>query len=409
MSLHSNSSFMRLFGGRVITNIGDSLYYVAAMWLVYDLTGSTALTGVIGFLTGIPSTFQFLFGPIADRYELRWLATVTQVIQGVGVATIPLAAAAGSLSVWLIVVVAPLLSLLNQAVYPATSAALPLVTNSDEELVTANSLLAASGQATSAVFNAVGGVLIGVVGAVSLFTIDVVTFGIAALLFVGIQTDSPESDTTADDDNYLQEIRQGVDYIRGSTITKMYGTTMIANIGSGAVFAVLPAFADTLGGPETYGYLLSAVAVGTLVGAVGASYVDEYPYALTMVVGSTVSCLAFGTAATVDSVPVVLSLALVGTIPIGINNVLVNSMVQSTVDQALLGRVMSIVQSLTSAMMPVGNLVGGFLGDIYGAGTVVFALAVSQAVIAVTFLASRDLRSLPAIGDAEPADLGLPR
>jgi MFS family permease len=407
MSLRSNPSFLRLFGGRLITNVGDSLYYIAAMWLVYDLTGSTALTGVIGFLIGIPSTFQFLFGPIADRYELRWLATVTQVVQGVGVATIPLAAAAGSLSVWLIVVVAPLLSLLNQAVYPATSAALPLVTNSDEELVTANSLLAASGQATSAVFNAVGGVLIGVVGAVSLFTIDVVTFGIAALLFVGIQTDSPESDTTADDDNYLQEIRQGIDYIRGSTITKMYGTTMVANIGSGAVFAVLPAFADTLGGPETYGYLLSAVAVGTLVGAVGASYVDDYPYALTMVVGSTISCLAFGTAATVDNVPVVLSLALVGTIPIGINNVLVSSMVQSTVDQALLGRVMSIVQSLTSAMMPVGNLVGGFLGDIYGAGTVVFALAVSQAVIAVTFLASRDLRSLPAIGDAEPADLGL--
>jgi hypothetical protein len=59
--------FRRLFAGRVVTNVGDSLYFVAAMWLVYRLTGDPVYSGIAGFLTLAPAALQFLVGPLVDR------------------------------------------------------------------------------------------------------------------------------------------------------------------------------------------------------------------------------------------------------------------------------------------------------------------------------------------------------
>lgn len=440
VSLRSNATFLRLFGGRVVTNVGDSLYYVATMWLVFELTGSTLFTGVAGFLTRLPSSLQFLFGPLADRYELRRLLVSTQAVQGVAVLLVPAAAAVGLLSVWLLLVLVPLLGFLNQVVYPAQSAALPAVTDGDDELVRANSLFAATGQGTDVVFNAVGGGIIAAVGPVALFLVDSATFGLAVLLFWGVSVeratgvsgdDSDADDSDADDEDedehrtdatddgdgdsiltaaraYVDDIRASVGYVRGSTLTKMYGAATVANFGSGAVFAVLPAYADGVGGAEAYGYLLSAIALGTLVGALGASFVDDYPYGGIVIVGNVVSALAFAAVVVVSSLPVVLVLAFVGTVPIGVNNVVVSSIVQSAVDREVLGRVVAVLQSVTTAAMPVGNLAGGAVGSVTDPVDVVLLLATIQALVAVAYLLDSELRTIPAVDDVDAATLGLP-
>lgn len=58
MEILKNRNFLLLFVGRILTNIGDSLYAVAAMWLVYDLGGSTLYTGLAGFLSILPESFN---------------------------------------------------------------------------------------------------------------------------------------------------------------------------------------------------------------------------------------------------------------------------------------------------------------------------------------------------------------
>ena len=65
--LLKNSHFTKLFLGRIVSNIGDSMYAIAAMWLVYELSNSAFYTGLAGFLTRIPNVFQFLAGPLIDR------------------------------------------------------------------------------------------------------------------------------------------------------------------------------------------------------------------------------------------------------------------------------------------------------------------------------------------------------
>ena len=68
--LLGNVGFRRLYAGHAVSEAGDELYFVAAMWLVYSLSGSTALTGVAGFLARAPGALGFLFGPLVAYWFL---------------------------------------------------------------------------------------------------------------------------------------------------------------------------------------------------------------------------------------------------------------------------------------------------------------------------------------------------
>lgn len=201
-ALLSNTNFRRLFLGRLVTNAGDSLYFIAAMWLVYSLTGSEFYSGLAGFLTLAPSAFQAFAGPLVDRWPLRRILVGTQLVEGALVLVIPAAYYTGHLTVWVILAVMPTLTLLNQLVYPAQSAALPRIVEK-EELVAANSAFSISYQGVDMLFNALGGVLLAFVGAVTLFVVDSVTFVAAALLFVTLavpEAGAGDVDRTADDE-----------------------------------------------------------------------------------------------------------------------------------------------------------------------------------------------------------------
>ncbi|WP_245338963.1 MFS transporter [Paenibacillus shirakamiensis] len=120
-----NRNFKLMFMGRVISNIGDSLYAVAAMWLVSELGGSTFYTGLAGFLTLIPRFMQFFSGPLIDRISIRFLLMNTQLIQAVLLTIIPLASYLGMLNVVLVLILSPLISVFNIIIYPAQMSALP--------------------------------------------------------------------------------------------------------------------------------------------------------------------------------------------------------------------------------------------------------------------------------------------
>ncbi len=89
--LLTHPSFLFLLLGRVVTNIGDSLYYVASMWLVFELSHNPFYTGLAGFLILVPKVLQFLIGPLVDRWRVKPILISTQVLQAVLLVTIPIA------------------------------------------------------------------------------------------------------------------------------------------------------------------------------------------------------------------------------------------------------------------------------------------------------------------------------
>src|SRR6056297_2913841 len=208
--LRSNRSFLRLLGGRLVTNAGDSLYYIAAMWLVFELTGSPLYTGIAGFLVRAPSALSFLTGPLVDRWPLGRVLVGTQAVNGLLVLAVPVAAWTGHLSVWVILTLLPVVTFVNQFVYPAQNAALPRMVD-DDSLARANSLLSAAYRGADMVFNALSGALIAVVGAVTLFVVDAVTFGVALVLFAGLTVATGSAGTSTDEEAGADDGAAGAD------------------------------------------------------------------------------------------------------------------------------------------------------------------------------------------------------
>jgi MFS family permease len=434
-----NRTFRRLLVGRVITNVGDSFYFVGAMWLVYSLTNDPLYTGVAGFVTMIPQAFQFLAGPLVDRWSIRRILVGTQLVQAAVVSLIPIAHVFGFLTVELVLVVMPVLSILNQLVYPAQIAALSRILD-DGELVAANSAFSVAYQGFDMVANGIGGVLIGLFGAVALFALDAVTFGIAAIVFATVSippanrtnevqpTDSSgrslagneshvvsgdtplvtngKGDGTESDrsDSYVARMREGVAVLRGTFLVPLLAGAVVANFSVGMILAATPPYADSLvvpgaldsiGGAGAYGILMASIAAGGFVGAIGTNLVADRRLGRSMIVGYTLAGVLWGGALLANWLPVTALLFALAYIPIGVLAVQVAAVVQSAPPTELVGRVSSIHGSASASMIPIGSLAGGVVAGWLDPQAAMAALAIATFSLALYVLLNRDLREMP--------------
>lgn len=393
-----NRSFRRLLAGHAVSVLGDGLYGVAAMWLVYDLTGSTAYTGIAGFLTQIPGVLKIFVGPLVDRMSLGRALTLSEAAQAVLVLGVPLAAALGHLTVGVVLTVMPLLALANVFTGPAQNATLPRVVDSDR-LVRANSAAQVVAKTVDAAARGVAGALIAAVGAVSLYVVDAATFAVAGLLYASLSIPPRESDDSEPDDwndldfeGYVADLREGVVLLANSVVGRMLAASLFANFLTGVALAVLPAFADAIGGPETYGLLLAGTTVGIVIGSVAASAVDEFPLGRTTIAGFVTSGLLWVGAVVVPGRLPTVALFAASRVPLGIYNVSVSATLQTGVPDDLLGRVTAVVGSASSLVLPAGMLVGGFAGARFGSRTVMLASALGSVVAAGYWFGVPELR-----------------
>lgn len=424
----SGANYLKLLSGRVLTNAGDSLYAVAALWLVFELTGSTAFTGLAAFLFRAPTTVQFLAGPLVDRWPVRRTLVATQAVQAVFVLSIPVAALADALNVWLVLVLIPVLASMNQFVYPAQNAVLPRVVD-DDEIVRANSLFTLANGGSNVAFNAVAGGLVAVVGAVAIYVVDAVTFVVAAAVFLSLslpavptEGDGPDDDGRTGDESggddhadgrsvlreYVDEVREGIDYVRGSLLATLIAIAAIANLAIGLMWGVLPEYAALRGGAGLYGALLAAIGVGRLAGSAVASGAETVGFGRLVVGGFAFAAVAWLGGVLVAWTPASLALFAIAFVPVGLFNVVVLASVQSAVPDDLIGRVVSVVTSASTTSLAVASLLGGLLGEAVGSRSVMLVTSAGLASVTVYFLARPRLRALPPVKEFAPSTLDLP-
>ena len=409
-SLRRNRDFLRLLFGRLVTNAGDSLYTIAGTWLVYDLTQSSFYTGIAGALLLLLPALQFMSGPLVDRWSLTRTLVWTQLIQAIVILSIPVAAYSGHLSVKLLLLTILVLSLLNQFVYPAQNSALPRIV-AESQLTRANSAFSFANQGTDMIFRALGGILIALLGTLSLFVVDSVTFLIAMISFIGVRIPSPagtaDKATSIDVSEYLSDLHDGIEWLRGTVFAEMMLTTAITNFGSGVMIAVLPAFAAIRGGPILYGALLGAIGAGGLLGALVASRLTHLKYGSIRIVGLGVGfVLWLGAVYSPWPALTVVLFALTG-IPMGVTNVMGQTLIQTVTPDELLGRVTSVDASVATFTVPIGSFLGGVVGSALGVVTTMAVAAVSFAFVSLYFAIRPRLRHLPAMNDIDPAAFGV--
>lgn len=434
-SLWHNRDFRRFFAGQFVTNAGDSLYTVAVLWMTFELSGSTALTGAINAILLLPWLLQILAGPAVDRLPLKPLLVGSQVVQCVVVLVLPIAAATGHLRVELLFAVAPLLMLASLMMSPMQATLVPRIVP-ETRLSEANSALATVTLGLDMVFDALGGAFIALFGVTTLFLLDSVTFAVAGLLFAGIALQSGErrgadgaastnvdsaTDGSATNDSvagdsapeesilaaYLADMREGIDALRGTVFVEFILMAAVANFATGVTLAILPAFGDGLGGPAVYGLLLAALGIGRLVGSLVAPYVEDVGYGRFLFVGNSLGACCWLGSVVAPSATLTVVLFGLAWVPAGASGVLTATLNQTVFLTDLLGRVSSVKGTASGATLPLGSLVGGVVAETLGVTPTMALAAFGFGFTGLYLLVRPRLRRLPAVTDADPAAFGV--
>ncbi|MGG0177174.1 MFS transporter [Gottfriedia acidiceleris] len=406
--IRRNKNFRFLFLGRLITNMGDSLYTIASMWLVFQLSHNTFYSGVAGFLTELPSILAIFIGPIIDRINVKKVLIVSEISQCILVSLIPILHYMDLLSVTSVLIIMPLASIFVQLTYPSESVLLPNTVN-EEELVPANSAMSFAYQGTSLIFNSLAGLLIVITGAINIFVIDVFSFLIAACLFNLIKIHSTNLSgigTTEENNvknvlnNYRQNLKEGIKYVFIPTVFKLYSPAILTNFAFSATYAVLPAFSDKIGGAKYYGLFMAALTGGALIGAIFAHKLSKiFTMGKILVMTNFITGLLwFGAYLCAFYSPLLgLVLLVFAGIPFGIKNVLSSSMLQKLIPNQIRGRVTTVIGSMIQLAMPLGALVGGWLATFIAAEWILYVNGFLFMLISIYWWLSREIISLPTI------------
>jgi MFS family permease len=365
----------RLFmGGQLISLIGTWMQTVAESWLVYRLTGSALLLGVVGFANRIPI---FLLSPIggaiADRYNRHHVVIATQVASMCLAGALAFLTLTHLVRIWHLMAIAALLGVVNAFDIPGRqSFVVELVAR--EDLQNAIALNSSMFNGARVVGPAIAGVLIAAVGEGWCFFANAVSYlaVIAGLLLMRVAP-APRARPAS----VVEHVMEGFRFVsRSRPILALLLLLGLVSLMGTPYSVLMPIIADQTfhSGARGLGILMGATGVGALLGALSlASRVGLRGYGRTIAfaaIGFGLSLIAFSTVRSFW-----LGVALL--LPVGFammtQMAASNTLIQSMIPNALRGRVMALYSMMFMGMAPIGALLAGSLAGWLGATTTVAA------------------------------------
>ena len=382
----------RLSAGMLLSRTGDQLTTIALVWFVLDLTGSGAAVGLVLLCAGLPPVVTGpLLGRVLDRWPLRRVMVADNLARAALVAAIPTLHWLGRLDLPLLYG----LTLAAGALVPATDVgvrvALPRLVD-EAELERANVLLSVGDQASALVGPALGGLLVGLVGAPPVLLGDAASF-LAMAALVGPLPDAagPAVPPPATGPATRAPLAD-------PTVRTVLGLTLVYFLAYGPLEPALPLYSrDVLqAGAGGYGLLWSAFGAGALAGLATVPAVGRLHPGLAL--GG--NAVAWGAAllpllAIAGIVPAMATLALGGLVWAPYVT-LESSLLQRVVPAPALGRVFGVRRALTAAAMPLGAAAGGLLLQRATPTAVIGLSAVTCMLAGAAALCSPALHRLPA-------------
>lgn len=382
----------------LISQMGDWMLIAALPFYVYATTGSTLASGAT-FLAGSLPTLLFgsLAGVFVDRWDRKRLIVIGELTQGAVLLFLLLARTADTL--WIVYAVAFVESTIAVFSSPAFRAALPQVAG-EEQLVRANSLLSAGENVARLIGPPLAGLLMLALSLPGVVVLDAATFFISGVLLTRISVslrvapaDSASSAPKTPVRNVWREWRDGLRIVSGERwIAILFIVPAISLLGDGMFTAVFAAFvAGALGGSALiFGWILTARGLGGLIGGVTLGAVGNRlrsPY----VIGPCSILLGGGLVARAVylSIPLtIVIMALGGITAIGVF-VTISMLLQHGVPDRYRGRVFAAYGTFCGLAVIAGNLLGGVLGDTFGATPIIGvagALSILAGVVAMLTL-----------------------
>ena len=399
-----NKDFYVLLLGRLITNFGDSLYAIASTLLVYKMSGSTIYSGLTLFLTSSTAIVQLLLSPILDKINMKKFLILSQFFQAVLILIIPFLYKFGKLSVYHIMIIMPIISLINQLVYPGQISLLPKIL-SEKELVTGNSLMTMAYQGSNAIFDTLAGFIISLCGFMTAFFADSISFIFTGILFCFLSkklSHSQKREEKLEENlikNHFKSLKDGLDLFKDSRIFALVFGIVFINFSATSINAVLPAFAQN---EIFYSLMLAGMGAGLLLGSLFAGFpkLKEISLGKLYIYGMMIVALAWILFSNFqNNIKIGVVLYGLGWFVVGVVNVYAQTMVQIIVPSEKIGSAMGAMVGISTFMAPLGALFGGFLGEYLSSSKAIFIGSFIIFLVAIFWALNENIRKLPSVSE----------
>ncbi|MFJ4670079.1 MFS transporter [Kitasatospora purpeofusca] len=406
--LWAQGNFRRLWIGETASGLGTAVGNVAlALVAVVTLDASPFMVGVLTASAWVPWLFLgLLAGAWVDRWPRLKVMLVCDLLLLVLFASVPVAGWFDALTMAQLILVALLAGAVKVFFSTAYGAVLPALVAKDD-LLEANVKLRSGDSAAEIAGPGLAGLLSQVFGAASGLLADAITYLVSAVCLAGIKVkETPPP--VAERRGILREIGEGVRFLAGDPFLRnlaLFGA--VGNLGLNGIQAVQTIFLVRSVGvsPGGIGAVFAVVSVGGLAGAALAGRIAR----------------RFGTArglllCELVAAPFILLLPLAGSrLPLAVSavawsvavcgviagNVLAGSFYQSYCPPAMIGRIRASASTVNFSAIPIGALLGGWLGEVLGARTTIWIMAgvllsAGAVLLAGPLRARRDFPERPA-------------
>ncbi len=385
-----NPNFGLLWTAGLISITGTWLLSIALPIFIYKLTDSPAATATaVGVRVAVGLLAAPLAGVFVDRWDRRKVLIATNVLHAATLLPLLLVTSAGDL--WIAYAVIAAQACFAIFLMPAEHALLPRLVD-EADLPTANGLNALNNNLGRLLGPALGALVAATLGLSGAVLLDATSFLIAAGLCVLIRGTHKAENAHAEK-HMLREIGEGVQAIRRSTVLRaIFAVIAVTAIGEGIMGSLFAVFVvDALHGdvPQV-GWLMSAQAVGGILGGLGAGYAARKASPQRLL---TVGLLLFGVIDLIifnyprwfDAFPPVVTLFVLVGVPTAIMNAAAFTLLQIAVPDALRARVFSAILVVEALSGLIGALVAGTLTERFGVISVLTAQGAVYVLAAFVF------------------------
>jgi len=383
-------NYRLFFIGQTISLTGTWMQQVAIGWLVYRLTNSPFLLGIVGFVGQIPT---FLVSPLAgvfaDRHNRKTMLLITQILAMIQAFIMAWLILAKNIQIWHILVLSAALGIINCFDLPIRQAFTVEMVENREDLGNAIALNSSMVNAARLIGPSIAGILIATVGEGICFLLNAISYiaVIVSLLAMRVVARNIKPSSR----HILLELKEGISYaLNFSPIKSILLLLALVSLMGVPYQILMPVFAKDIfhGGPRVLGFLISMSGIGALIGAL-------YLAARKSVLGlgriiALTACL-FGVTIIAFSLSRVLWVSMLILLFSGFGMMVQmassNTVLQTIVEEDKRGRIMSFYTMSFMGMAPFGSLLAGSLASKIGAPYTLLAGGVICIIGALMFAA----------------------
>ncbi|MVN23345.1 MFS transporter [Mucilaginibacter arboris] len=354
------------FAGQSVSLIGTWMQKTAVSWVVYSLTHSKLMLGVTLFATMFPSfLLSFLGGIAADRYNRYKLLLITQIVSMIQAVLLTVLIFFRHYNVWEVLALSVLLGIINAFDVPARQSLVFEMVDDKKDLPNALALNSSMVNLSRLIGPAIAGLAIEKLG-------EDVCFGLNALSFVAVIISLllmklPKLEAKKKAKNVLTELREGLIYIK-QTPSIGFVLMMLATISLFVLpfSTLIPVYAKDIfhGTASTFGMIDSAIGLGAFSGAI---FLASLKPGTNLRKILAINTFVFGAGLVLFShttyYPLALIFAAIGAFGMMSQITISNTIIQTTVDPTMRGRVISFYAMAFFGMQPLGGLLVGWISQ----------------------------------------------